>query len=68
MLTSGVGQFILLSLDPILQVLSLASRLLDARLHGLGRHIVRPLRVHGAGGCVSGREKTKEAARELKGR
>lgn len=43
----GVGQLVLFPLDPVLQRLSLAPRLLNARLHSLRRHISRPLRVHG---------------------
>lgn len=42
-LTSSIGQFILLALDPVLQGLGLAPGLLNARLHRLWRHIVRPL-------------------------
>lgn len=51
--TSGIGQFILLSLDAILEVLGFTARLLDARLHSLGRDIVLALRIHGDGprGC-----------------
>jgi hypothetical protein len=45
-LTGCVGQFILLPLNSVLQVLGFASRLLNARLHRLGRHITGP-RIHG---------------------
>jgi len=46
LLTGGVCELILLPLDPVLQRLSLATRLLNARLHRLGRYIIRSLRVH----------------------
>lgn len=45
-LTGGVCELILLPLDPVLQGLSLATRLLDASLHCLWRHIIWPACVH----------------------
>lgn len=57
--TCGIGQLILLPLDPILESLGLATRLLDARLHRLGRHIVG-LRIHGGG---FEREQAKKGSR-----
>ena len=46
-LTRRVGELVLLPLDPVLQRLGLAARLLNACLHRLRRHFARPaLRVH----------------------
>lgn len=46
--TRCIGELILLPLNLVLQGLSLATRLLDAGLHGLGRDLSRPtVGVHG---------------------
>lgn len=45
-LTRGIGELVLLPLDTVLQAFCFAARLLDARLHCLGRDVVRSLRVH----------------------
>jgi hypothetical protein len=41
LLTSAIGQFVLLALYSILQVFSFTTGLLDARLHLVGGHVVR---------------------------
>lgn len=41
--TGGVGELILLSLDPVLESLCFATRLLNARLHCLRRHLAGAL-------------------------
>ena len=47
--TCGVGQLVLLPLDPVLQCLCLSTLLLDARLHRLRRHIAGADLTHGSG-------------------
>ena len=45
-LTRRVRELLLLPLDPVLERLSLATCLLDACLHRLGRHVARPAWIH----------------------
>lgn len=63
--TSSIGQFILLSLDLVLERLGFATRELNARLHGLWRHIVLILRrIHRD---VTGRARINPCDVELAG-
>jgi len=45
-LTCCIGELLLFPLDPVLERLSLATRLLDAGLHRLRRNVARPAWIH----------------------
>lgn len=59
--TGSVCELILLPLDSVLQRLGLAARLLDARLHGLRRHVILTGRSH----CDDERGRGDEIVLEL---